>query len=134
MTLSKTLLFGFVLISATVQIKSRNCLYKKPPHRKCEHKCCGISPDLFCLEDCDGIKCDSNNDCGDSCCRDNKCGDCPLSKAVIALIAVATVVFLAIVVFVTVRYCHRKQPSQMAVGQWTQLHNANDGGSRKLLC
>ena len=104
MALSKTLMFGLVLISALVQIESRECVRKKPPHRKCD-QCCGIGPDkFFCLKDCKGIKCDSDNDCGDGCCRGRKCGDCILSKAMIALVAVATVVFLAFVVFVTVCY------------------------------
>ena len=130
MTFSKTLLFGFVLISVLVQIESRVCHYIRYPYLNCEHHCCGEGPIYQCKEDCNGISCDSDDDCGDGCCRDDKCDDCPLSKTIIIVIAVAAVVFLIIVVVVCVCCgfccCRRSQPTQAVVGQWTHLHNANN--------
>ena len=73
----------------------------------------------------DGILCSEDSDCGDGCCRDDECGNCPLSVAIIASISAGGVVFLIIIVAISVCCCGccRSQPRTVVVGQWGHLHN-----------
>ena len=126
MALSKSLLFGLVLIAVIVHIESRTCNDDLSIFtRKCDEHCCGILPPYECRSDCDGILCSEDSDCGDGCCRDDECGNCPLSVAIIASISAGGVVFLIIIVAISVCCCGccRSQPRTVVVGQWGHLHN-----------
>ena len=131
MALSKTILLcALVLITLVVQIESKECnvgIF----HSNCDKYCCGDESSIqVCLDDCDGVLCDSDDDCGNGCCRGSECGDCPLSKTIIIVIAGSGVVFLIIVIAAAMCCCGccccQSQPGTVVVGRWGQLHNANN--------
>lgn len=124
MALTKSLLFGLVLIAVVVRIESRVCRDNDLIFT-CTKHCCGIEHPYDCKDDCDGVICNEDGDCGDGCCRDNVCGNCPLSVAIIAGISAGGLVFLIIIVAISVCCCGccRSQPRTVVVGQWGHLHN-----------
>ena len=133
MALSKTFLCALVLITVAVQqIESRECYYLSNLSLKCQKYCCGKGPFNYqCKDDCEGIACDSDDDCGSGCCRDDQCGDCPLSTTIIAIIVGCAVVFLIIIIVVAICCCNccqsqSRQDWQVVVGRWAELHNANN--------
>ena len=125
MALSKTLRCALVLLTVFVEIESREC-YNISFHR-CEKYCCGKEGLYQCRDDCEGIACDNDDNCGSGCCQDLKCGDCPLSITIIGILAGSGVVVLIILIVVSIccRSCCQSQPRPMVVGHWTELHNAN---------
>ena len=125
MALTKSLLFGLVLIAVVVLVESRECLDDNWLKGDCTKHCCGIEHPYTCRDDCDGIICNEDGDCGNGCCRNDVCGDCPLSVAIIASISAGGVVFLIIIVAISVCCCGccRSQPRTVVVGQWGQLQN-----------
>ena len=125
MALSKTLLCALVLLTVVVQIESRECY---TIFGKCEKYCCGKEGLIYqCKDDCDGIACDDDDDCGNGCCQDSTCGDCPLSTTIIAIIAGSGVVVLIILIAACVCCCSccQSQPRPIVVGRWAELHNPN---------
>ena len=133
MALSRTLLLcALVLITLVAQIESKECHYFGDVIRlNCDKYCCGDkSLNQHCRDDCDGVWCDSDDDCGSGCCRGSECGDCPLSKTIIIVIAGSGVVFLIIVIAAAMCCCGccccQSQPGTVVVGRWGQLHNANN--------
>ena len=128
MALSKTLLCCLVLIAVVVQIESRVCLQDHWPFNTCTKHCCGVDHPYTCADDCSGTICNEDSDCGDQCCRDNVCDDCPFSVAVIAGISAGGVVFLIIIIAICVCCCGccgccRSEPRPVVVGQWAHLPN-----------
>lgn len=127
MALTKFLLFGLVLIAVVnIQVESRECLDDNWLKGQCTKHCCGIDHPYVCEDDCDGVICNEDGDCGDGCCRDNVCGNCPLSVAVIAGISAGGLVFLIIIIATCVCCCGcccQSQPRTVVVGQWGHLHN-----------
>lgn len=122
--MSKILLRVLILVALAVEIESRDCRYIRT-RLKCEKYCCGKGPIFRCKDDCEGIACDSNNDCGNGCCRDETCKDCPLSALIIGVIAGSVVVLLAIIIVAAICCC-RSQSKPVVVGQWSHLHNLNN--------
>lgn len=129
MVSSKTLvvLCVVVLITLIEQVESRKCYSNKTGLQCTKHYCCGKDPHrLQCKDDCKGIACDSDGDCGDGCCKDDKCEDCPfLSKTVIIIIAVCAVVFVVSIIVASICCCRccQSQTTQAVVGQWNTLQN-----------
>ena len=119
MAISKKLLGALLLLTAVTQIESRECLVGIGD---CDGYCCGTLS--ICKDSCDGSICDDDDQCGNGCCRNSECGDCPLSKLVIGIIAGGGVVFLIIVIAVSVCCCQccRSQPT-VVVGRWNHLQN-----------
>ena len=117
MASSKSLMTVFVVVLITLieQVESRKCNIIKTG-LPCKKHCCGKGPYIFtCTDDCKGIACDRDGDCGDDCCKDDKCEDCPspthasqfLSKTVIIIIAVCAMVFVVKADFHSVQFSER---------------------------
>ena len=110
-----TVFFVVVLITLIEPVKSRKCTVIKTG-LPCTKHCCGQGPYIFtCTDDCKGIACDRDGDCGDDCCKYDKCEDCPspthashfLSKTVIIIIAVCAMVFVVKADFHSVQFSER---------------------------
>ena len=124
----KSLLFVAVLVCAVEQVvESRKCVYKDHGYYKlCKKFCCGNVDNVHCRDkdDCNGIPCDKDEDCGSGCCVKGKCEKCGLSKIVLALIIVGVIIFFASVTFVI--FCCRCRQKKTIVGRWNDLANVND--------
>ena len=125
--------FVVVLITLIEQVESRKCNIIKTG-LPCKKHCCGKGPYIFtCTDDCKGIACDRDGDCGDDCCKDDKCEDCPspthashfLSKTVIIIIAVCAMVFVVSIIVASLCCC-RSRKTNIVVGQWNTLQNYAD--------
>lgn len=127
MTLSKRLLCALVLILLIVPIESRTCYYLEDL-RLCETYCCGKAPFIKCKEDCNGVECNNDADCGNGCCSDYVCEDCLMSPTIIAVIAGcgAFVLIFGIVACLCCCECCRSQPRHPVVGLWAEMSSANN--------
>ena len=125
----KSLLCVAVLVCAVLQVvELRKCVFKDHDghFKQCKKFCCGNADNIHCRDkdDCDGIPCDKDEDCGSGCCFKSKCDECGLSKIVLALIIAGVIIFFASITIVIC--CCRCREKKTTVGRWNDLANIND--------
>ena len=104
------LLFVFVCVA-----EARRCRYVLT-YEICREQCCGLEDNMLCLNSCENVTCSSNDDCGNSCCKDGKCGPpdsshCGETVSTIIAVVVSVSIILAIVVgsVLLVKFCRRRR-------------------------
>lgn len=94
---------------------ARRCRYTLT-YQICQEQCCGLEDDMLCLKSCENITCSSNDDCGNSCCKNGKCGppdssDCGETVSTIIAVVVSVSIIVAIIIgtVLLVRFCRRRR-------------------------
>lgn len=103
-----------ILFVILVVAEGRRCRYLLTGV-ECGKQCCGKKDNMLCLPSCENVTCSDSEDCGESCCKNGKCGasngspcDDTFTTIITVIVVFGFIAIIIVAVFFLVRYLRRR--------------------------